>query len=143
MSFYGIIDAMNNWLRPANDPSKIEGKAIGAVIEDAIDSPIQPSTVTAAGYTLVLDDRRAFKLMDRGTGQVVTVPANADVAFPEGTSVSFIQQGVGQVSFVGDGGVTVTTDEESLAATACIGAVCTLFQIAPDEWHLFGKLEAA
>lgn len=99
-----------------------------------------PLNNQTANYTLVLTDASKLVEMNVATANTVTVPTNASVAFPIGTVIAIVQQGVGKVSVAGAGGVTVRTAATLNLRAQYSGA--SLLKRATDEWYLTGDLEA-
>jgi len=100
-------------------------------------SPIVPKDIT---YELVLTD--AGKTIYKSTGasgETITIPANAGVAFPVGTIIVIIN---------GDGGtlsVAITTDTMVLAGAGTTGtrtladdAMATIIKVATTTWYISG-----
>lgn len=100
------------------------------------------STKTA-GFTIALaDSGRTFE-MDSPTSIVVTVPKNVTVAFPVGTQISFIQTGVGAITFaVADSLVTTILSKNSNKKIAARYSAATLIKKSADAWYLIGDLTA-
>jgi len=95
-------------------------------------------TITAA-HTLELSDAGCFLNIDIATPNDLTIPANDDVPFPIGTQIFIAEYGVGQVTIVGDTGVTVNSANGKLK-TAAQYSGASLIKIAEDEWYAFGDL---
>lgn len=107
-------------------------------------STVAPPAVVkteTASYPLVLADAGKWIRMNVASANDLTVPDNADVAFPIGTEIHIEQMGAGQVTIVEDTAVTVNTPETLKLAKQF--AVATLKKVATDEWTLAGYLEAA
>lgn len=105
--------------------------------------PFQPSrveTISTATYTLILDDDNAYKRCTNVAGCVVTIPANADVAFAVDTEITFRQCDDVAVSFDTPTDVTLTPLDGFGNLTAGRGAVVTIKKIATNEWDIFGFL---
>lgn len=93
---------------------------------------------TGTSYTLVLTDEAKLVTLSNAAAITLTVPSNSSVAFPIGTQVHLAQLGAGQVTVVGDVGVTVNgapgprlTDQYSTG---------TLIKRATETWLLVGRL---
>lgn len=101
--------------------------------------------VTVAGTTFAptLAAAQAYHRCTHASGCVVTIPPNADVAFPLKTEMHFRQAAAGTVSFVEGTGVTINGITGYNEATQGPGAVVTLKKIATDIWDIFGMLENA
>ena len=92
-------------------------------------------------YTLVLADAGKYARLNNAAAITLTVPENATEAFPVGTIVNLRQVGVGQVSIVGAGAVTIATAETLLLRKQ--GSSASLIKTATDAWDLMGDLELA
>ena len=95
---------------------------------------------TGTTYTLVLTDSSKLVTLSNAAAIALTVPTNASVAFPVGTSVDLAQVGAGQVTFAGDTGVTVNATPGLKLRAQYSGA--TLVKTATDTWLLVGDLSA-
>lgn len=96
------------------------------------------NTQTGTAYTLVLGDRGYVIEMNNGSANTLTVPANADVAFPVGTQITVIQYGAGQTTIAPAGGVTIRSMGGALKTVGQYAAV-SLYKRATNEWVLFGS----
>jgi hypothetical protein len=92
-------------------------------------------------YTLSsLTERDNLIEMGKSTAQTLTVPADATVAWPVGTSISILQTGAGQVTVAGAVGVTINATPGLKLRAQWSSA--TLLKRATDTWVLFGDLSA-
>ena len=92
-------------------------------------------------YTLsALTERDSLIEMGKATAQTLTVPTNATVAWPVGTSISILQTGAGQVTVAGAVGVTINATPGLKLRAQWSSA--TLLKRATDTWVLFGDLSA-
>lgn len=91
----------------------------------------------AASWTLILTDGN--DVITVSTAAVITVPANATVAFPIGTAITFIRTGTGAVTLAPASGVTLLSKDTKRAIDGQY-ASATLIKTATDTWHLFGAL---
>jgi len=90
-------------------------------------------------YTLsALTERDSLIEMGKATAQTVTIPTNATVAYPVGTSIDILQTGAGQVTIAGASGVTVNATPGLKLRTQWSSA--TLFKRATDTWVVMGDL---
>ena len=97
-----------------------------------------PTSAQSASYTLVLADKMKVVEMSVGSANNLTVPANADVAYPVGTQIHIVQVGSGQTTVVASAGVTINT-----ATTLKLRAqwsAATLIKRAENTWVLLGDL---
>lgn len=110
------------------------------VPSDSLVRNVSMVTKTATA-TLALTD--AFKLveMNVATGNTLTVPTNAAVAFPVGTQILVLQIGAGQTTFAGSAGVTLNSSGAKLKLSGQWSAA-TLVKRSTDTWVLMGDLAA-
>ena len=111
----------------------------GTQVKQGVPSITAINQQTAA-YTTALADRDKLVEVSSATGVTVTIPANASVAYPVGTSIDILQTGAGQVTIAGAGGVTVNATPGLKLRTQWSSA--TLFKRATDTWVVFGDLTA-
>ena len=69
----------------------------------------------------------------------LTVPANASVAFPIGTTIALRQKGTGTVTITPVTGVTV--DSQNGLVTTGQHAMASILKVATDTWVAVGSLE--
>ena len=93
-----------------------------------------------ASYTLVLGNADQIVEMNVASANDLTVPANADVAFPVGTEITILQTGAGQTTLKGGSGVTINATP-GLKIRAQWGAA-TLIKRATNTWVAVGDLSA-
>jgi hypothetical protein len=93
-----------------------------------------------AGYTTVLTDRDKLIEISSASGVTLTIPTNASVAYPVGTSFDILQTGAGQITIAGASGVTVNATPGLKLRTQWSSA--TLFKRATDTWVVYGDLSA-
>ena len=91
-------------------------------------------------YSLQLTDDGLLIEMNKGTAVNLTVPLNASVAFVIGTTIGIIQKGVGQVTIVATGGVTINSKNGLKLSGQYAGA--TLTKVGTDLWYLNGDTTA-
>ena len=100
-----------------------------------------PIIQKTASYTLSeLTERDDLIEMDSVSATTLTIPLNAAVAFPVGTSIDILQTNTGQVTIAGDAGVTVNATPGLKLRTRW--SSCTLFKRATDTWVVYGDLSA-
>jgi hypothetical protein len=92
-----------------------------------------------ASYTLVLSDRSDMVEMNVASANNLTVPTNATVPFPIGTSIAVSQYGAGATTIVPAGGVTLRSRGADLTLAGQY-AVVTLIKVGTDEWYVTGDL---
>lgn len=103
---------------------------------------IEQNTQSAA-YTLVLSDGGKHILHPSAdtTARTITIPANASVAFPIGTAVTFVNQNSAGIMTV-----AITTDIMRLAGAGTTGSrtlaangIATALKITSTEWIISGQ----
>jgi hypothetical protein len=107
-----------------------------------ISSPVITLATNAqigTSYTLALSDRDKIVELNNGSPITLTVPTNATVAFPVGSSVTLLQTGAGQVT-IGGAGVTINGTPGLKLRTQWASA--TLIKRATDTWVAIGDLAA-
>lgn len=92
-------------------------------------------------YTLILTDNAKIIEMNKATANVLTIPANASVAFAVGSIIDIVQIGAGQTSIAGAVGVTVRSNSSKLKITGQYSGA-SIYQRAIDEWVLLGDIAA-
>lgn len=113
------------------------------VAEDArVALSVSPTTVATATYTLVLADAYEYIRLTNAAGCDVTVPPNATVAFPIGTTITFRTVTFAGSKFTPGAGVTLNkvgggTGTQTFAE---IGATTQLKKVALNEWDMIGGL---
>jgi len=101
---------------------------------------IQLTIVTkTASDTLELTDAGKDIEMNVSSGNSLSVPANADVAFPVGTQIIITQLGAGQTTIVALSGVTIRSSGGKLKITDQYSGA-TLIKRGTNEWVLYGNL---
>lgn len=108
--------------------------AVGNVISNIALNPESGTT-----YTLALTDRSKLVDCDNASPISVTVPDNADVAFPIGSKILIRQKGAGQVTLVED--TSVQIDCALSLTTTGINSVIGIIKIDTDTWLAFGDFE--
>jgi len=116
--------------------------AAGVLASITANIPGIPQNSQSAAYTLVLTDDQThiFHPSADTTARIWTIPANASVAFPVGTAVTFINQNSGGVITI-----AITTDTMRLAGAGTTGSrtlaangIATAIKITSTEWIISG-----
>jgi len=98
--------------------------------------------IQSAAYTLVLSDSGKHILHPTAdtTARIFTIPANASVAYPIGTAVTFVNQVSGGVVTI-----AITTDTMRLAGAGTTGSrtlaangICTALKLTATQWIISG-----
>ena len=115
-----------------------------ATVTTALEGKVPSATTISQktdSYTLSsISEKDTLIEMGKATAQTVTIPTNASVAFPVGTSLDILQTGAGQVTIAGAAGVTVNGTPGLKLRTQWSSA--TLFKRATDTWVVMGDLSA-
>jgi hypothetical protein len=102
---------------------------------------LTPITQKTASYTLsTLNHRDDLIEMGSASALTLTIPLNATIAYPVGTSIDILQTGAGQVTIAGTAGVTVNATPGLKLRTQW--SSCTLFKRAENTWVVYGDLTA-
>lgn len=110
----------------------INGATIGtSIINFAINAQ------TGTTYTPVLADNGKLVTLSNASAITLTVPTNASVAYATGAQINIEQIGAGQVTVVGDTGVTVNGTGTKLRTQ---WSAATLVKLGTDSWTLIGDL---
>ena len=101
-----------------------------------------PQNSQSGAYTLIASDAGKHILHPSAdtTARIWTIPANASVAFPIGTAITFVNQnGAGTIT------ISITTDVMRLAGTGGLGnrtlaanGIATALKITATEWIISG-----
>ena len=100
-----------------------------------------PNPQTGTTYTLGLADAISGVTLANAGAITLTVPPNSSVPFAVGTRILLAQTGAGAVTIAPDSGVTINSLAGADEIVGQYGAA-TLWQVAVDEWVLFGDLVA-
>ena len=101
-----------------------------------------PQNSQSADYTLVLADggKHLFHPVADNTARTFTIPANASVAYPIGTAITFINMAVADVT------IAITTDTLTLSDAGTTGSrtlatngSATCIKITSTEWLISGS----
>lgn len=134
------------WTTPDDTALVKDGASAIRSLGSSVDSALGQLTLnaqTGTTYTFVLtDNRNKLITASNASAQTYTIPTNASVAFPIGSTINVIAIGTGQVTIQGNGGVTVA----STGATATAPklrvrySAATLIKVATDSWYVVGDL---
>lgn len=92
-------------------------------------------------YTLVLTDAGKMVTMTNASSNTLTVPPNADVAFPVNTRIDVIQYGAGQTTIAEGSGVTIYSSGSKKKISGQYSGV-SLWKKATNTWVLIGDITA-
>lgn len=104
----------------------------------AVAGPTPINTQTDS-YAAVLEDQGKAILMNKGTANTLTLPANADVAWPVGTKLTVVQIGAGQTTIAVTSDTITGTPGLKLRAQ---WSSATLLKTGETTWVALGDLAA-
>ena len=103
---------------------------------------IAPSIVQfnsqSSNYTLQLSDKDKMVEINSSSATSITIPTNASVAFPVGSTITIMQAGTGQITISGATGVSVNYTPSNITRTQYSSA--TIIKRAENTWYLMGDL---
>ena len=92
---------------------------------------------TGTTYTLVIGDEYLLGVtMDNAAANTITIPTNASVAFPIGTTILITQLGAGATTIAAAGGVTTVVPADSPLLIGAVGGSRVIQKRATNEWLL-------
>lgn len=107
---------------------------------DARDTTEMTINTQAGDYTLVLGDaKNNFLELTKGTAGTLTIPTNASVAIPIGSTVSGYAAGAGQITITAAGGVSLRSADGALK-TRVQYSTFSLLKVAINTWTVTGDL---
>ena len=103
---------------------------------------LTPISQKTASYTLSsLTERDDLIEMGSASALTLTIPTDATLNFPIGTSIDILQTGAGQVTIAPVSG-TVTVNATPGLKLRTTWSSCTLFKRAANTWVVYGDLTA-
>lgn len=129
------------WRSPLDDPAYVGGGSGGTVPEVVTNLNFYRLLLVAVNsqadnYTLVLTDASKTVEGTKATAMTLTIPENATVPFPVGTTIEVYQAGAGQITVAGTGAVVVRAPGG--AKTRVQYSTVALRKRATDEWVVAG-----
>jgi hypothetical protein len=109
---------------------------------DAVGFRNIPQNSQSAAYTLVLDDagKHIFLPVGDNNARTFTIPANSSVAYPIGTTITFINMAAANVT------IAITTDTLTLSSAGTTGSrtlatngSATCIKITSTSWLISGS----
>jgi hypothetical protein len=97
-----------------------------------------PQNLQSASYQLVLADRSKSILCNFGSGQTLTIPANASVPFLVGTTIMIIAGGNSQTIAITSDTLDWLPSVTSGSRTLAAHGVATLYKAAATTWYIWG-----
>ncbi len=97
---------------------------------------------TGVTYTFVLADNGKLVTLSNASAITATVPTNASVAYATGAIINIQQIGAGQVTIVGDTGVTITSTGATATTpkTRAQYSAASIVKTGTDSWTVIGDI---
>jgi len=113
-----------------------------ALADAAAPKLVAENAQTGTSYTLVLADAGKLVTMNNASANVLTIPANASVAFPIGTVINVEQLGAGVTSITAGSGVTLNGVSTGTGAISTRWSGVSLWKRNTNEWTVMGGIGA-
>ena len=113
--------------------------SLAAVLYEPLGEVTADNEQTGTSYTLALTDKGKRVRMNNASANTLTVPPNADVAFPTNSRIEVYQWGAGKTTIAPGAGVTIRSADAYTDIRTQYSAI-VLDKIAEDEWLLAGDL---
>lgn len=107
--------------------------------QDSVPTTVRSSALTTTN--IILADKNGVVITTTATATDVRIPTNAGAAFPIGTKITIIQEGLGTVTVVGTAGVTLQSSQGHDRLSHQY-SVATVVKTATDTWYLYGEIKA-
>ena len=134
------------WTTPDDTALVKDGASAIRSLGSSVDSALGQLTLnaqTGTTYTFVLtDNRNKLVTASNASAQTYTIPTNASVAFPTGSTINIIAIGAGQVTIQGASGVTVASTGATSSAPKLRAqfSAATLIKVGTDSWYVVGDI---
>ena len=141
----GALNTLDELAAALGDDANFATTVTNALATKASKTELDAATLLSfanktSSYTLALADSTNMVEVESSSATTVTIPTNASVAFPVGSSVDIFQKGTGQVTIAGAAGVTVYyTPGLKLRAQY---SAATAIKRSTDTWIVTGDLTA-
>lgn len=137
--FTELLDVPGDYTGQAGKVAKVNATEDGLEFGDGGGgASLTIGATRTADFTLALGDANTLIPIDSPDPVTVTVPPDADVAFPNATQISFVQLGAGAVALTGLDPVAGA----ALTARAQ-GSTISIYKRAADAWHPVGDYTAS
>lgn len=134
--YFTAKEGMRIWVKDEDMKSIFNGAAWADESSGGGSGGYNPQS---ASYTLVLSDAGKLVSVANAGANTLTIPPNADVAFPINTRVDIGQYGAGQTTITAGSGVTIRSAGGALKLNSQYSGA-TLQKIGTNEWWAFGDL---
>jgi len=109
----------------------------GTKADNALQARGAVNAQTGTTYTLVIGDEYLLGVtMNNAAANTITIPTNASVAFPIGTTILITQLGAGATTIAAAGGVTTVVPADSPLLIGAVGGSRVIQKRATNEWLL-------
>lgn len=138
----GTKQAITSTQVPINWVSDVENDGTDWVVLSVAGIAGIPQNIRSAAYTTVLADANTHILHPSAdtTARIFTIDSNANVAYPIGTAITFVNQNAGGVVTI-----AITTDTMRLAGAGTTGSrtlaangIATAIKLTSTEWIISG-----
>jgi len=136
---YSTISAVDsaNDLLVIYDDSESDERKVGLDDLGFSSTEITINEQTGTTYTTILTDSNKLVTLNNGSAITLTIPTNASVTYPVGTSILFQQLGVGLVTM---SGADVTFNNRNGLVSGGNKAMWSITKTATDTWAVGGDL---
>jgi len=136
----GALDTLDELAAALGDDANY-ATSITTALAGKVDS-YTPIVQKTASYTLTtLTERDDLIEVNSGSACVISIPEDATVNYPIGTSLDILQTGAGEVSIAGVSG-TVTVNATPGLKLRTQWSSATIFKRAANTWVAYGDLKA-
>ena len=90
----------------------------------------------SSGRTVSVDDINSYLRTNGTSAFIVSIPTCANVPLAIGSWFTLKQAGTGQVTFVGESGVSILVQSSASLQTAKVGAVVEVIKVDSDTWDI-------
>ena len=97
--------------------------------------------ITVANLTLIASDAGKHYYGANTNPTTITIPTNANVAFGNGTAISIVNQGTGNITVANDAGVALYLAGNSTAGSRTLTSygMATLIKVQVNTWFINGS----
>jgi hypothetical protein len=128
---------------PVSVPGIGPGRVRGPALRRFFGLDQLPPRSYSGNHTLELADEGSAVVMTSTSAAALTVPTDAAVPFPLGTTIPVWFIGAGPFTITAAGGVSLLLDEELAAAPLRVNSWVWLWKYTPTAWSLDGSLAEA
>lgn len=121
---------------------KVDGATLAANAEGIVSTVNLELFYITASTSLALTNKGQLVLINSTSDITITIPTNANVAFPIGTIIEFIRYNTGKVIFSAASGVTLLSRDSYVNIDGQYGSA-VLMKTDTNTWLLIGALCAS